>query len=580
MIEFKSGTADTLACIQVEDYALDLADFHAESRLTGIVPMVVSARCGFTAPQVPETRHVQHVEWCCAETLSTTIAALFSRYSRPSGIQIDLDRWNQATYNPVPTIVEAAQAIFSGMEVREIAHAHCDPHNLTKTVDALVSTIADAMSVNKKIICFVTGVPGSGKTLAGLRAVHDQRIRDLTGTDPAFFSGNGPLVRVLREALVQDAVQRGDTAREARRRMLTTIQNVHVLAREAFDDPQCRAPHERIMVFDEAQRAWNAVRNHRKFKRNISESEMILSIMDRHGGWAVLICLVGGGQEIHDGEAGLAAWGQSIADKFRHWQVRASPEALRGGPSVAGTTLFASYPPGISVVEDPVLHLGVSTRSYRAQAITDWSNALLEGQILLAASTLARGLNFPVYLTRDLTTARLWLKSQTRGTARCGLVASSGAARLRADGIETSTAFHRDYPYEFWFLKPASDVRSAYRLEVVATEFEIQGLELDWVGLCWGGDFLWNSEDQRWHFRNFMGTKWRRVSEPESQRYLTNSYRVLLTRARQGMVIWIPRGDPNDPTREPKLFDMTAEVLSRAGLKWLEEDHAAHAVEP
>jgi hypothetical protein len=281
--------------------------------------------------------------------------------------------------------------------------------------------------------------------------------------------------------------------------------------------------------------------------------------------------LVGGGQEIHDGEAGLAEWGRTLSVAFRHWRILASPEALEGGPSVAGSRLFeGDSGEGLDIVPTPVLHLKISTRSYRAVAITEWSNAVLRGNIEIAAKTLAGIEEFPVVVTRDLAKAKDWMRRQTRGMARCGLVASSGAVRLRPYGFETSTGFHRDYPYEYWFLNGPEDVRSSFQMEVVATEFEIQGLELDWVGLCWGGDLEWNSRTGDWNTRRFVGTDWKSIKNPLNREYLLNSYRVLLTRARQGMVIWVPRGDDTDSTLDPRGLDVTANVLLESGLRMLE----------
>jgi len=571
VVEFKSNKADAAALRQSEDYGLDLSHFHQGSASRHILPFVVASRV--TAPHsatVASELQVHPPTACTYEEFAETLVDAFCKNTRIDVQPLSLDEWNHALYRPVPTIVEAALSIFSGMEVREIAHAYCEPHNLTSTVDVLVETISNSVTKHEKVICFVTGVPGSGKTLAGLRAVHDVRLKQLTGAEPAFFSGNGPLVKILREALVQDAKRRGELTREARPRIGSKIQNIHVMAREAFDDPHKRPQNERVIVFDEAQRAWNATHNKRKFKRDISEPEMILTIMDRHEDWAVLVCLVGGGQEIHDGEAGLAEWGKTLAQKLTHWKVLASPEALRGGPSVAGSKLFVTSPPAsLTVTEQAALHLPVSTRSYRAQAITDWSNSLLKGEIETAASAIGMLDNFPVFITRELGAAKEWLKSMARGSERCGLVASSGASRLRAYGIETSRGFHRDYPYEHWFLAGANDIRPSHQLEVVATEFEIQGLELDWVGLCWGGDFLWNTDQRQWVFRRFSGASWTLIRTKEEKEFIANSYRVLLTRARQGMVIWIPIGDPSDATRAPEPLNHTANALQLAGLRFL-----------
>lgn len=560
VIEFKTAES-TSASAQVEDYALDLAAFHAGSTDRTIVPVVVTPSSDFVLPERVDDSLVLRPGSCSRDNLDGYLdqcAELFA-----SAANVAWKEWINAEYRPIPSIVDAARAIFAGMEVREIAHAQSGAENLTATVDTLVEIVDSAVQQNAKVICFVTGVPGSGKTLAGLRAVHDDRLRQVSGSDPAFFSGNGPLVKILREALIRDAVRRGDKKTNAARRITAMIQNVHQLARTCFDDPNRRAPNERLMVFDEAQRAWNAEQNQKKFQRNISEPEMILEIMSRHDGWAAIVCLVGGGQEIYTGEAGLREWGIALTH-FRHWKVYASPEAINGGPAVAGSTLGTDLP----VSETEHLHLNVATRTYpRAQVLNTWANSILDGDADAAKVVVSE--EFPVFLTRDLGAAKTWLQRHSRGYDRCGLVASSGAARLRAFGLETSTSFHRDYPYEHWFLNPRGDVRSSYQLEVLATEFEIQGLELDFVCLCWGGDFLWSAAKDSWSYMNFVGTAWRNVHSNEARAFMRNKYRVLFTRARQTLLLWVPNGVPCDSTTTPALFDDTADFLMRAGARAL-----------
>jgi hypothetical protein len=570
VVEFKTTYADLSSLRQVEDYALDLADFHRPSKDLVIIPIVVApSGRPMRSDDSGNGLTVRRVATCIPPQLGNSLLNFYETFTDAKRPSIEMQSWNNGAYHPVPTIIEAARLIFAGMEVREIAHAAADALNLSATVDALFETMRAAKESKHKTICFVTGVPGSGKTLAGLRAVHDARIKSQLGTDPSFMSGNGPLVRILREALTRDFVTREHTSRQSvRRKVETLIQNVHSFAKNYWDDYPAQSPYEKIIVFDEAQRAWNAERNRRKFGRSVSEPSMILKIMDRHTDWAVIVALVGSGQEIHDGEAGLAEWGTALTTEFRQWSIVASSEALEGGPSHSRAKLFESQDVSrLTIHRNENLHLSVSTRSYKAVTITDWSNALLEGDLIGASNILSRTEYFPVVITRRLSQAKVWLQTQTRGTARCGLVASSGAARLRADGLETSTSFHRDYPYQYWFLNAPEDIRSSNQLEVLATEFEIQGLELDWVGLCWGGDLLWEELLSEWKFQRFVGTRWRNVRNDAHKSFLTNSYRVLLTRARQGMVIWIPPGEASDSTRAPGDFDATAKAMIASGIK-------------
>lgn len=295
----------------------------------------------------------------------------------------------------------------------------------------------------------------------------------------------------------------------------------------------------------------------------------MLSIMDRHLDWAVLIALVGGGQEIHNGEAGLTEWGRTLSNKFPHWRVAVSPKALAGDTSVAGHRLFEDGSNGtLSIQPEPALHLDVCLRSFRAQRVSEWVEAVLSGDATQAAGIMADICEFPIVVTRSLATARAWLREHARGLRRCGLVASSGAARLRPHGLELSSGFrqgNRDI-YVHWFLAHPPDVRSSNQLEVAASEFECQGLELDWVGVCGDGDFTFDNPAGGWSSRSFSGSRWGEVGKEIDRRYLLNTYRVLLTRARQGLVIWVPLGDGIDQTRPSSWFDATADYLTRCGL--------------
>ena len=345
------------------------------------------------------------------------------------------------------------------------------------------------------------------------------------------------------------------------------IQNVHTFLNTYIEQPNTQ-PHEHVIVFDEAQRAWTAEKQLRKFKRDKSEPAMMLSTMDRHLDWAVIIALVGGGQEIHDGEAGLTEWGTALQDRYRHWQIYASPEVISGGINLSGYRLFLNGTPAdLQIHTDQLLHLAVSIRSYKAEAVTHWVNAVLDGNCTAASHIASEIHHYPMALTRSLETARQWLRDHTRGLRRCGLVASSEAKRLRPYGIEVSSQFRRGISYEHWFLYPQNDIRSSFQLEVAATEFDCQGLELDWVGVCWDNDLVFDSKHQQWIARRLSGNHWRVVQNTGNQIYSRNKYRVLLTRARQGFVIWVPPGDNSDETQSPQSLDMVANYLHQCGLQ-------------
>jgi len=280
-----------------------------------------------------------------------------------------------------------------------------------------------------------------------------------------------------------------------------------------------------------------------------------------------LSSLVGGGQEINDGEAGLEEWGRALTGSAKEWMIYASPEVLEGGPSTAGHRLFHDPKTQKEVTTSPAFHLRTSNRSLRADQLATWANRLLEGDAE-GAEALRITTRFPIFLSRDLNQTRLKLREQGIGANRYGLVGSSGAGRLRAEGLEPSSAFHAEYQWEHWYLAEETDVRSSYRCEVFATEFEIQGLELDWIGLCWGGDFVWR-ESLGWQLRALRPgrqSKWSAIKSQEKQIYRRNAYRVLLTRARQGMIIFVPLGNADDPTNCPEEFEATAQYLVRCGV--------------
>jgi hypothetical protein len=576
VLEFKSGRSDRTrsAARQVEDYALDLADFHLPSHKRTIIPIVVADGAS-DGEMVRTSEWVQSVKHADADRLVMVLVSAFELCSSPEARPIDWSAWQRGVYCPVPTIIEAATALYAGASVREITQSHSGIENLTKTTDFILRAIEAAQRSDTKLICFLTGIPGAGKTLAGLNLAHSPEIRHENRPASVFMSGNRPLIKILRAALAKDAMERtGETKQKIGRHVRTFIQNVHQFVSLYLERENGEASYERAIIFDEAQRAWTTEHNIKKHPKkgpqwHVSEPEMILKIMSRHSGWAVIVALVGGGQEIHEGEAGLAAWGAAL-EKFPDWHVLASPEALDGGPSVAGNVLFPERVSPNIVSREPLLHLDTFVRSPKAEKLAEWVNHILKGESDRAAQITLGFDQFPVVITREVSVAREWLQRNTRGERRCGLVASSGAARLRAYGIEVSTGFRHGYPYEQWFLASSEDVRSSFQLEVVASEFEIQGLELDNVGVCWGGDFVWSHHSQSWLARTFRGPKWQAVQAPERYEQARNKYRVLLTRARRGLLIWVPRGDKSDPTQNVQAMDETADYLRDCGCRSLD----------
>jgi hypothetical protein len=561
VLEFKCG-ADCYAregIAQIEDYCLDLRDFHKESLGRTIVPILVATDAPETAPPDDVGEDLVKPTWLAnAGDLGAKVSLCLRRYDSGECEPIDPTRWDMSDYTPTPTIVEAAQALYAGQNVREISRCHGGIENLTRTTDTIISAVEEAKARNRKRICFITGVPGAGKTLAGLNIVHNKNLheKDLG----VILSGNGPLVRVLTEALARDgALRLGQSRFQSRRRVETFIQNVHRFIDAYYLDPS-KVPVDKVVVFDEAQRAWDAAQSARKFHRTASEPEILLEIMDRHSDWSVIVALVGSGQEINRGEAGLSEWGRAISARFRHWEVFVSPH-LKVGVSSTGSCLFQDIPEDIGIIEDTGLHLSVNIRSYKAAVLSEFVDAILALDPERARSLAGQLHEYPIVLTRDLARAKAWLRERRRGHRRIGLLASSGARRLRAHGLSVT----EDLDVESWLLNGPEDVRSSHYLELPATEFGIQGLELDWTGVCWGGDLYPSSHG--WICRSFRGTRWSLVRDQSIRQYILNKYRVLLTRAREGIVVWVPPGDRDDPTRPPEIYDQVAAYLMQCGIE-------------
>jgi schlafen family protein len=565
VIEYKVGatTYERHAIDQVVDYALDLKNFHEGSHGRPIIPILVAT----AAPT--EATSLKWGEDQVADPILTNAAGLAGLLQTlSSGLPpgIDPTAWLNSRYKPTPTIVEAARALYEGHRVEDISRSDAGAINLSRTANRIAAIIDSAKTTGDKAICFVTGVPGSGKTLAGLNLA-TQRMRTADDEHAVFLSGNGPLVSVLREALARDEVDRAKeegrrvTKKAAAQKANAFIQNIHHFRDECLTTEE--APIEKVVVFDEAQRAWDKKRASQFMRErkgvpefDMSEPEFLLSAMDRHPDWCVVVCLVGNGQEINTGEAGITEWLDSLRDHFPRWKVFYSPRFDEEAPDQRDQS---ELPP--EAKKDPDLHLGVSVRSFRAERVAEFVSAILLGDSEQAREVHRSLGEYPIALTRDLTLGRDWLRSMARGSERYGLVASSNALRLKPLGLHMKSKI--DAPN--WFLGDAVDVRSSMALEDAASEFEVQGLELDWVGVCWDANLRYVDGEWR-HFR-FSGSTWMSVHLEHRQRYLTNAYRVLLTRARQGLGIVVPEGSGVDGTRNPDYYDGTYAFLEGCGLK-------------
>ena len=540
---------------QCIDYALDLKNFHKESHCASIIPVLVSTEA--------KTKDSTNIKKCkdgvydiAYANKDNIINVIKYVCSKTSDCQVMPSKWEKSEYRPTPTITEAAMALCSNISgLEDITRSDDNTRNLGITTDRIYKIIEKSKKSNSKSICFVTGVPGSGKTLAGLNIVCGKQNKK--GENSILLSGNLALVDVLRESLKKggSCLKTYDGAAAA-----SLIQHIPKFRETAFED---KAPLERIIVFDEAQRAWSAKKlsQNRKNKDQddpqMSDPELLINSMNKHKGWAVIVCLIGEGQEIYGGEVGLAGWLEAIKN-HPEWSAY-HPKEMENLEYIDESASLVLR--DIKHTKYPELHLGTSIRSFRGENLAMLVKRILDCDIDGARKTLKSLEDYPIVITRDIEKAKQWIREQARGTARYGIIASSGAERLKPYGIYVRNPIK---PTK-WFLADKNDMRSSYYLEDVGTEFYIQGLEMDWACLAWDANFRY--KNGKWLHYKFFGNNWRAIRQDRERTYLLNSYRVLLTRARQGMVIFVPRGDKIDKTRYPEFYDGTYAYLKDIGLE-------------
>ena len=560
--EYRKSTAD-----QVMDYALDLKYFHELSADRYIIPISIPTEAPSVCNEVSFMEDkISNVLKCTKDNIGLTINSVLSSVQDQD---LSIADWINSRYAPTPTIIEAAQAMYRNHSVKDISRNDAGAHNLTATTETINQIIDDCKRNHKKAICFVTGVPGAGKTLAGLNIANERHNFD-ADEHAVFLSGNGPLVDILQAALAKDRSSRmGITIAEAKKETKSFIQIIHRFRDEALTTNN--PPAEKVAIFDEAQRAWNeeSLTDFMKRKKGVdafnqSEPEFLIRIMDRHQDWAVIVCLVGGGQEIYNGEAGIIDWFRALQKKFRNWHIYLSDKITDS--EYVGNSSIEELLTGCSYSLRPALHLGVSLRSFRSEKLAEFVKLLLDNEPSAAAAVYSElSIHYPIILTRDLDKAKEWIRKKARGTERYGLLASSEGKRLRGIGIWVPSVIN----HVGWFLNEKDNVDSSYFFEVAASEFKVQGLEIDYSILAWDADL--RRSGKGFDYFKFRGTRWNHVNNMQQQKYLKNAYRVLMTRARQGMIIFVPSGtDPeDDPTRDSAYYDDIYKYLRSCGINEL-----------
>lgn len=585
------------AVIQVWDYALDLKNFQEGSLDRTIIPILIASNekdknCRLNLNQFED--NVYEPLMANANRLQECIEKVLATIPHSTNTPLQDSKWAKSGYEPTPTIIEAAVALYEENTVEDITKHGGD---IDKASEELAKIIEYCRENKRKAICFITGVPGAGKTLIGLNTAIDQFKR---GEKVVYLSGNFPLVEVLQEALTRDYVKRdkirakqegrkASTKKEAKSKVKAFIQMIHhyrdlylegtevcgdeIVPIEGYfqsHSDKAYIPAEHVAIFDEAQRAWTGdeLKRFMREKKGIqnfpySEPEYLISCMDRQIDWGLVICLVGNGQAINKGEAGLTEWIESINRRYKDWDVYMSDYLIKSGEvTIQELSLIKKQ-----LITKENLHLKMSMRSFRSEKVSIFVNQLLALQKEEAKVTLQELGNYPIVLTRSLDEAKKWLKSHTRGSERMGLLASSKAERLKA--ININVRYQPDFVH--WFLEDDTDIRSSNTLEDTLTEFKVQGLEIDWACVAWDADLRLSKDHTSWqHFQLRSGTNWQKILKPINREYQINAYRVLLTRARQGMVIVVPEGDngvPTDETRKPDWYDTIYNYLKEIGIK-------------
>ena len=620
-LEFKVGETRILEADidQVLDYALDLKNFHRFSRDKVIVPILVATNYGGYSTDIQMSVYDDQIvnPLVTGETgILGLINAVLNQF--PAEEPVD-ENWIISPYAPTPTIIEAAKSLYENHSVENITRHEADKVSTDRTIAYILDVIKQSKERQEKSICFVTGVPGAGKTLVGLdvaiRQTYQGQNEPVKDEGAVYLSGNGPLVAVLTEALAQDNYKRcreeGEKKKmtDSRREVSKSIQMIHryrdnMLAKiknpvenETLEIDPAKAVRmeaagfgevEHVAIFDEAQRSWTHKRLADYLKRGgtygnklkvpnfpVSEAAFLIWSLDQREDWATIICLVGGGQEINTGEAGISEWIQAINEKFPHWKVYISPKLTEAEYAEGRVNELLADNHNVTYSED--LHLGVSLRSYRAEKLSAFVHALLSFDE--STKTIYEEIKdkYPIVLTRDMVTARKWLHSKVRGTERTGVLVTKESARYKPLAVHILPSGDENAVH--WFLEDKIDTRSSNYLEDAATEIQVQGLELDYTCVLWDADMRY--ENGEWHYYRFNGnTKWNELtgkteSQQEQMKYMLNAYRVLLTRARAGMVICVPEGNSNktpngfweDSTRLPAYYDGTYQYLKSLGIE-------------
>ena len=588
-LEFKVGERNMFQSNieQVLDYALDLKNFHLLSQNRIIVPILVPTRFRTSSNEFIPSVYDDSIYNPLVtganglQKLITDVLAHAGAIAPDSSLGAN---WIISPYSPTPTIIEAAKRLYENHSVEDITRHEADKVSTDRTIAYILDVIKTSREKGEKSICFVTGVPGAGKTLVGLDVAVKQSYQNgdklVEDEGAVYLSEVGKFIQMIHRyrdnmlAKIKNPVESGELEIDPQKAMK--------LAKSGYGEV------EHVAIFDEAQRSWTHKRLADYLKRGgtygnklkvpnfpYSEAAFLIWSLDQREDWATIVCLVGGGQEINTGEAGISEWIKALNEKFTHWKIYISDKLTEA--EYAEGRVNELLADNDKVTFSPELHLGVSLRSFRAENLSAFVHSLLSFNPDASSWHNTIKGRYPIVLTRDMAKARAWLRKNTRGSQRSGVLVSKAAARFKPLAVDILD--QGDENAVHWFLEDKNDIRSSNYLEDAATEIQVQGLELDYTCVLWDADL--RCENEQWKYYNFNGrTEWREEagkteSSLERRKYMLNAYRVLLTRARIGMVICVPEGNPNktvggfpeDATRLPEFYNGTYKYLKSIGLE-------------
>ena len=570
---------------QAGGYGYALKNFYEINRNKYVVPILIATRAPDSECSVASdlgTDGLFSLFKANVNKMEQYIDLIRSKYgSDVIYSEEDFENWINSPFKPNPTIIQSARSIYMNNQIDDFFKFDAGEENLKITELTVEAIVNEARDNKKKIICFVSGVPGAGKTLVGLDLAGKTRNnKDNNLPDAVFFSGNGPLINVLTEALGRDAIkqfpEKYEKKYQAVNNVKTFIQDLHAFKQDIISSKK-KNIDENVLIFDEAQRVWDEEQLKKWLIKKeadasfygLSEADLLLDVFSKKE-WGVIVALVGLGQDIHTGENGLGVWFKSLLEKHNEWDIRLSKQIFEQSADnlYKYKGLILNNP---KVKDCSGLYLETCIRTPRARNLSEFAEAVLSNKPEQAKIAISKFDNYPICITRDLKLAEQFVLRNTQRKERCGKLCSSNSKILG----KYSHCFDNIDNWHFanWMLDDFGR-DSSNSLIFSASEFNIQGLEIDWSLLGWDMDMYYSNGE--WHEQRMLTKKRFEESTEIQKKHILNSYRVLLTRARKGMIIYIPKSsDFEDNYDVSQYMDSTYDYLKSCGIKDISESQTS-----